>query len=147
MTDIVNLAICYMLFMGFVHLALIMGLSLILTPVLWWGAKKYLKVVLDVCMFNGLLLLSGVLSNAIWNIFVYGKLYASDDYVGLESSPFWLVFPPNSYLGLPWFAEGWSASEVRMLWIPFAVAAWVIAIIAFIWLRLFLSKKTYFKRL
>ncbi len=141
MSEITGYMFCYLLFMVPVHLCLGVGLALLLLPVLWWGVRKYRRAVRDVFMFNGILLVSGMLLNALWNLFVYGRIYASYDYAAFESSPLWLVIPSSSEMNLPWFAEGWSVAEVKILWIPFSVVAWSIAVLAFIWFRLLLSRR------
>jgi hypothetical protein len=87
-------------------------------------------------IFQGYLLISAMIMNGLWSCIIWGKLYWSVDYTSDFS-----VFMPirRSQVEYSWGPEmsgglnGITLTHLNLVWLGFAILAWVLAVVATRW--------------
>ena len=123
----------YFVFMGMLHLVLIAVGCLIFALLAIRQRGRFLRRVVRLGLFLGLLLLVGSVANGLWSCLVWGRLYYSTDYVW-DFSAFWPI--TQWIIDRPFGTErgqllGVSLLQVQLVWLLFAAGTWTATILLY----------------
>ncbi len=115
----------YAVVMGIVHGVVIVGTALLATPILFVSRRKYWTFLRSFLVFNALLLVSGTVTNLLWDRFIFRNVYLSMDYV-FDFTPFLPI--SQQWLDTPWGNQkggiylGMNILHLHAIWFAFAFA-------------------------
>lgn len=117
----------YLIFGGAFHLVTFLLLALLLAPIAFQSSARYFSIIERIGLFSSFLLLTGAILNEVWMLFVYQRLYYSQDTV-VDCFPF---IPFGQWvLDQEWGGEkgallaGAELWHLQALWLVFAAIAW-----------------------
>jgi hypothetical protein len=90
---------------------------------IWLARPRLLRPIAKASWtFTISLFMCGLLFNIIWTMFVFGHLYTSWDYIGIDCNPFGLNIDIGQYF------HGMSEGRIRTLWVGYAALSWASAV-------------------
>jgi hypothetical protein len=145
--DILTCSLCYFIFIGIVYaLGLIFGclIAALLPP---RTLNAYWKRVIKLTLFVSLLLVVGNITSGLWGELIYGHMYYSSDYCGIDFLPF---FPITQHLLDAEFGNdphgllGVTLTQLNLMWLLFTLGTWGITIFLYrlIYRKMALSETT-----
>lgn len=135
----------YGILLGPVHIAVGALLAIFLTPLLRRSRQAYGRAVGRALLFNGCLLVSGMMFHTLWSEIVFTKLYCNWDYV-IDFTPFWPPLREAVTIACTSPSHGTRLpvpySATFAAWVVFAVASWLAAIALYLVIVRMLERKS-----